>query len=85
MNLTYCLSWLSQEENQYLSCPPEVARSLPPELTDLMGYTMADYALGYFSTPEQVEGASDLRPPEAALGRRRTGKKLDSSALTGDG
>ena len=25
MNLTYCLGWLRQEENQYLSCPPEIA------------------------------------------------------------
>jgi DNA repair photolyase len=30
MNLTYCLNWLRQEENQYLSCPPEIARTLEP-------------------------------------------------------
>ena len=30
MNLTYCLNWLRQEENQYLSCPPEIARRSSP-------------------------------------------------------
>ena len=28
MNITYLLDWLRQEENQYLSCPPEVACEL---------------------------------------------------------
>ena len=32
MNLTYLLGWLRQEENQYLSCPPELARELDPAL-----------------------------------------------------
>ena len=30
VNITYTLGWLRQEENQYLSCPPEVARDLDP-------------------------------------------------------
>lgn len=38
MNLTYCLNWLRQEENRYLSCPPEIARTFEPELQALMGY-----------------------------------------------
>lgn len=69
MNITYCLSWLRQEENQYLSCPPEVARELDPELADLVGYTMGNYALGYYSSHEMIEGLTDMLPPEAALGR----------------
>ena len=28
LNLTYCLGWLRQEENQYLSCPPDIAKIL---------------------------------------------------------
>jgi ectoine hydroxylase-related dioxygenase (phytanoyl-CoA dioxygenase family) len=36
--LHYTLGWLRQEENQYLSCPPEVARTLSPELRRLIGY-----------------------------------------------
>jgi ectoine hydroxylase-related dioxygenase (phytanoyl-CoA dioxygenase family) len=47
-NIDYCLGWLRQEENQYLSCPPEVARELPIELAKLIGYSRAAYALGYF-------------------------------------
>ena len=69
MNITYCLSWLRQEENQYLSCPPHVARELEPALSDLVGYTMGNYALGYFASPEMIEGMPDTLPPEAALGR----------------
>ena len=69
MNITYTLGWLRQEENQFLSCPPKIARDLDPELTDLLGYTMGSYALGYFSAPEMIEGQADTLPPEAVLGR----------------
>ncbi len=55
LNITYCLSWLRQEENQFLSCPPDVARTLEPELQELLGYTMANYALGYFSPPQPLD------------------------------
>ncbi|MEL6983443.1 MAG: phytanoyl-CoA dioxygenase family protein, partial [Actinomycetota bacterium] len=51
LNITYCLGWLRTEENQYLSCPPDIARSFDAELQELLGYTMGDYALGYFSDP----------------------------------
>jgi ectoine hydroxylase-related dioxygenase (phytanoyl-CoA dioxygenase family) len=77
LNITYCLGWLRQEENQYLSCPPAVARTLPDELQELLGYTMGNYALGYYSEPDPAadrdgaaSGRSDIRPPERALGRR---------------
>lgn len=71
MNITYCLSWLRQEENQFLSCPPDVARTLSPELQELLGYTMANYALGYYSNPQEPgQGKLDTLPPEFALGRR---------------
>ncbi len=69
MNITYALGWLRQEENQFLSCPPKIARDLDPELTDLLGYTMGSYALGYFSAPEMIEGQVDTLPPEVVLGR----------------
>ena len=59
LNLTYVTSWLRQEENQYLSCPQEVARELPRELLQLMGYARGAYALGYID---------DLRDPIEALG-----------------
>jgi ectoine hydroxylase-related dioxygenase (phytanoyl-CoA dioxygenase family) len=57
-NLTYTLGWLRQEENQYLSCPPEIARHYSPELQDMLGYTMGQYAMGYFSPPTTEPGES---------------------------
>jgi ectoine hydroxylase-related dioxygenase (phytanoyl-CoA dioxygenase family) len=58
VNIDYCLGWLRQEENQYLSCPPDVARTLPIDLARLAGYRRAAYALGYFG---------DLQDPIEAL------------------
>ncbi len=70
LNINYCLGWLRQEENQYLSCPPDIARTLSPALQELIGYTMPNYALGYFSAPGLAEdGASGVLAPEKALGR----------------
>ncbi len=54
INITYNLSWLRQEENQYLAVPLEIARTLPVELLRLMGYSRGAYALGY---------VDDLRDP----------------------
>jgi hypothetical protein len=34
----YSLSWLKQFENQFLSYPPEIARTFPRELAELVGY-----------------------------------------------
>ncbi len=73
LNITYCLSWLRQEENQYLSCPPHIAKDLDPTLTDLLGYTMGNYALGYYASPEMVDDLPDTLPPEIALGRKPDG------------
>jgi len=47
LNITYAVSWLRQEENQYLSVPREIARELPEPLLLLMGYARGAYALGY--------------------------------------
>lgn len=70
LNLTYTLGWLRQEENQYLSCPPHIAKDLEPDLQELLGYTQGNYALGYFTDPEQRHPGKDILPPEAALGRQ---------------
>ena len=47
INITYNVSWLRQEENQYLAVPLEVAKTLPVELLKLIGYRRGAYALGY--------------------------------------
>jgi len=47
LNATYCAGWLRQEENQYLTTPIEVARTLPDDLLKLMGYQMGCLGMGY--------------------------------------
>lgn len=47
INVDYVLGWLRQEENQYLSVPIEIVRTLPERIQRLMGYTLGAYALGY--------------------------------------
>ena len=58
VNITYARAWLRQEENQYLSVPAEIARTLDDDLLRLMGYARGAYALGY---------VDDLRDPLAVL------------------
>ena len=72
MNLTYCLNWLRQEENQYLSCPPEIARTLEPELQALMGYASGGYGLGFYTQPLGPEEGPEVHPIEHAVRRRST-------------
>ncbi len=68
LNVTYALSWLRQEENQYLAVPAEIARGLPDALLRLMGYARGAYALGY---------VDDLRDPLDVLrGAAATGVAL---------
>lgn len=68
LNLTYTLGWLRQEENQYLACPPEIARTLPPALQGLIGYAMGSYALGYYTPPLPPGAGPEVVPPDFALG-----------------
>lgn len=61
VNITYSVGWLRQEENQYLTVPPEIARELPERLQQLLGYSLGAYALGY---------VDDLRDPlDVLMGR----------------
>ena len=57
MNIDYSLSFLEQEENQFLSCPPEIARTLSDDMRRLIGYTQGGGALNYF--------ADCMRPKES--------------------
>ena len=70
MHLSYCLGWLRTEENQYLTTPPEVAATLPPESTALLGYAAHDAILsggGYLGTVDLVDPQKLLA--SGALGR----------------
>ena len=83
MNITYCLSWLRQEENQYISCPPEIAKALDEDLTDMIGYTVANFALGFCSDPAKVGQVSDILTPDmVALGRE---SRYDAMKADADG
>lgn len=64
LNITYALGWLRQEENQYLSCPPEIAKDFDPELQAMLGYAMGSYALGYFTPPVAPGKGPEVVPPE---------------------
>jgi len=64
ININYCLGWLRQEENQYLSCPPQIAKTLDPDLRALLGYSMGSYALGYFTPPAGPGEAPEVVPPD---------------------
>jgi ectoine hydroxylase-related dioxygenase (phytanoyl-CoA dioxygenase family) len=59
MHLSYVLGWLRTEENHYLATPPDIARTLPRQAQELLGYAAHDALLhggGYL-------GALDLRDP----------------------
>ncbi len=58
MNIDYSLSFLSQEENQFLACPPEIAKTLSEDMRRLIGYWQPAGALNYFA---------DCLPPRYAL------------------
>ena len=45
--MSYCLGWLRQSENQYLSYPPEIAKNFSPELQELIGYNVHRPNLGW--------------------------------------
>ena len=73
INITYCLGWLRQEENQYLSCPPHIARTLEPELRALLGYSMGSYALGYFTPPMGPGEGPEAVSPDSLFNGKVTG------------
>ena len=59
VNLTYAVGWVRQEENQYLACPSELARTLDDDLLRLMGYQQGAFALGYVG--DQTDPLAALR------------------------
>ncbi len=83
INITYTLGWLRQEENQYLSCPPDIAKTFAPELQALIGYSMGGYAMGYYTPPGEPGAGPECVPPEYALGvEASTGTLGSADALT---
>lgn len=65
INITYNVSFLRQEENQYLSVPKATAATFAEPLQRLMGYRMGAYALGYV---DDLRDPLDVLAPEQAPG-----------------
>jgi ectoine hydroxylase-related dioxygenase (phytanoyl-CoA dioxygenase family) len=79
INITYNVSWLRQEENQYLSVPLDIARTLPVDLLRLMGYRLGAYALGYVDdTRDPIEV---VRPDLARTGFRPVLETQESASF----
>ncbi len=68
MHVSYCVGWLRTEENQYLSTPIDVVRTLPRESQALLGYAAHDALAaggGYLGTvrvqdPVELIAAGEL-------------------------
>lgn len=74
--LSYCLGWLKQYENAFLSYPPDVAKQFPQALRDLIGYRIHRPNLGgyegqdpsvLFNTRSHALAAVDSVPEATAL------------------
>ena len=73
--MSYCLGWLKQYENAFLSYPPDVARQFPQAIRDLIGYRIHRPNLGgyegqdpavLFETRSHALPAVDSLPETAA-------------------
>jgi len=69
--LHYAPSWLRQEENQYLSCPPEIAKDFSPELRKLIGYSKGGYVLGFYTDPKDETGELESVSPSRLFNDQR--------------
>ena len=76
LNIYYSIGWLRQEDNQYLSCPPEIAKDLDPKLQELLGYAVGGPSLGYFTPP--LPAGEDLSSPLKALEQTHETLRLDA-------
>jgi len=67
MHMSFVVGWLRTEDNNYLSTPPDVARTLPRRSQELLGYAAHDAIAsggGYL-------GTVDLLDPVELLARGR--------------
>ena len=87
--LHYTLGWLRQQENMYLSCPPEIAKNFTPQLRRLLGYAQGSPVMGFYSDPY---GTTDIVSPEemfgdavSAVGQRASGEDVVNRTLGGAG
>jgi ectoine hydroxylase-related dioxygenase (phytanoyl-CoA dioxygenase family) len=70
--LHYGLGWLRQEENQYLAVPQSVARTLPANVRELLGYALGSSHMGivdHIAPDDFLQGVRDpaqsnITPPD---------------------
>lgn len=71
MTIDFISAWLRQMENQYLSCPLEIARTLDPDLLRVMGYQVTPHSVGRVGNwldPLSVALGGSQRLDETSLG-----------------
>ncbi|CAN5454567.1 hypothetical protein BH09ACT8_BH09ACT8_02140 [soil metagenome] len=73
INITYAVGWVRQEENQYLSTPLEIAKTLDDDILKVMGYQMGGAAVGY---------VTDFLDPLSVVHPELGGKQYDFEQLT---
>ena len=58
MHMSYVVGWLRTEDNNYLSTPPDIARTLPRRSQELLGYAAHDaiaHGGGYLGTVDLLD------------------------------
>lgn len=58
VSLNYCRGWIRQQENQYLSIPKSVAKTLPRDLIKLVGYDICEF-VGYVDRQHPLQALRD--------------------------
>lgn len=58
-HLSFTLGWLRTEENNYLAVPPEVARTLPRQCQEILGYPVC----GFLGTLDMLDPVDSLLSP----------------------
>ena len=66
ININYSVGWVRQEENQYLSVPLDIAKTLDDDLLKLLGYQEGAFSMGYIRDFEDPLRA--IRGNEIAYG-----------------
>lgn len=67
ITVTFDIGFLRQEENAYLTYPPEVAKQFDPDIQQLIGYQACPPFMGYI----EIDGI--LRDPSALLDSKEAG------------
>jgi ectoine hydroxylase-related dioxygenase (phytanoyl-CoA dioxygenase family) len=74
LHTSWICGWLRTEENNYLACPPEIARTLPRQAQEVLGYAVHDAV----ASGGGYAGAVDLQDPCDLMAEGRLGASLGS-------